>query len=114
MPMKKKISELELYEVDLLVAKAENLQELEEKSGETILLVGKGCFVRRLYHPTTNPSQAWPIIDREKINTTYGDKEVYCWKDDDIYEDKGVYGKTSLEAAMRYYLYSVYGEEVEL
>jgi hypothetical protein len=68
---------------------------------------------------TTNPSQAWPIIDREKIDHFYDDvldiwhSRKWIFLDYDIKTFEGS-GKTSLEAAMRCHVASVYGNEVEL
>lgn len=114
--MLKKISELELYKIDFLVAKA---QGLDAHITNELVFVKNGnkndCFPNDYYSPTTNPSQAWPIIEREKIGTwvcTCGVNQG-LWKamiDEPI--ECVQYGKTSLEAAMRCFLVSIYGEEV--
>lgn len=113
--MKKKISELELWEVDYLVAKAENLYPMIYDNDRVV--VNGMCIKSDHYSPTTNPSQAWPIIEREKIGTwvcTCGENEG-LWKamiDEPI--ECVQYGATSLESAMRCFLASIYGEEVEI
>jgi hypothetical protein len=111
--MKKQIKDLELWEVDGLVAKAEEKKVKIIDDGK----FGKYCmYYDCVYSPTTNPAQAWPIIERDRISI---DTCEYDDKDNDwlatIGELKSFsYGKTSLEAAMKCYLVSVYGDEVEL
>lgn len=118
--MKKSVSELELWEVDYLVAKAE-FQELG------IEVINHPCGVSEWnrvrvdgmnYSPTTNPSQAWPIIEREGICLNVGmlsheDNSVLFWNAE-FDEHTLQCGKTSLEAAMRCYVASKYGDEVEI
>lgn len=113
--MLKKISDLELYEVNYLVAKAQDL---------TITFFDQEVYVWLdydsgdiEYSPTTNPSQAWPIIEREKIYFIYGYDcgELQYRALGHRYSSECIsYGKTSLEAAMRCYVASVYDEEVEI
>ena len=108
--MKKQIKDLELWEVDFLVAKAEGFEPFIRHNK---------CFIKKegyydtYYSPTTNPSQAWPIIERERINITYGNEDVYCWIGD-AFNDKILVGKTSLEASMIAYVDYKFGDEVEL
>lgn len=116
--MKKKISELELYEIDYLVAKAENLKHILKDKNK------KQCLTRNSYYdfwheysPTTNPSQAWHIIEREGITITpyiIDDGVVKSWRSHINIVDGYCIGKTSLEAAMRCYCASIYDEEVEI
>ena len=119
--MKKQIKDLELWEVDFLVAKAEGLDPITETthaSGEYykyVIIEIKSTYFDK-YSPTTNPAQAWPIIERERISI---DTCEYDDKDNDwlatIGELKAFsYGKTSLEAAMRCYIASKFGDEVSL
>lgn len=117
MKTKKKISELELFEVDYFVALAEKLNAQ---------IIGSVCFIVKdrfdsnIYSPTINPSQAWTIIEREGIATmpwTNDNGVVTSWngyKKWPMDEVKGYIGKTSLESAMRCYCASIYGEEVEI
>jgi hypothetical protein len=70
------------------------------------------------FEPSTNWGQAGPIIDREKIEIKYLDVCVaQIWYRDGIGSDnivaKGV-GETSLIAAMRCYVASKLGNEVEI
>jgi len=62
--VKKQIKDLSLYQIDFLVAKAENLDDPRLKNFGALIKVD-GDF--KIYSPTTNPSQAWPIIERERI-----------------------------------------------
>lgn len=108
--MKKKISELELYQVDYFVALAENLQPIILENKKIIV---NGQCINDCYSPTTNPSQAWNIIERNKIQITYDwyHKEWYCFID-----EKSIihHGKTSLESAMRCFVAIKFGEKVEI
>jgi len=63
------------------------------------------------FNPTTNWSQGGPIIERERININDdgGDE----WKGDDSIGHWG-YGPTPLIAAMRCYVASKLGDEVEI
>jgi hypothetical protein len=110
--MKKQIKDLSLHEIDFLVAKAERFNHILKDENK------KECFIRDnyyrnwvIYSPTTNPSQAWPIIEREKINLKYLDV-MKKWLAD--IEDDEVCGNTSLEAAMRAYVVEKFGYDVEL
>ena len=104
--MKKQIKDLELWEIDFLVAKAEGLDAF---------IKNDKCYINEEYgfipySPTTNPSQSWPIIERGiSINYYNGD----YWQAE-IDGDTFAFGKTSLEAAMRCYVTSKFGSEVEL
>jgi len=110
--MKKQIKNLSLHKLDFLVAKAEGFNHILKDENK------KECFIRDnayrnwvIYAPTTNPSQAWPIIERERISTTYYDG-LEVWEAHTF--GCFIYGKTSLEAAMRAYIASKFGDEVEL
>jgi hypothetical protein len=106
--MKKKVSELELYEVDYFVALAENLDASLVKNNCVISVNEDWRYDD--YSPTTNPSQAWTIIEREKIKSMCVND---IWMSSII--DKNFWiGKTSLEASMRCYVASIYGEEVDV
>jgi hypothetical protein len=105
--MKKQIKDLELCEIDYLVAKADGLDAKIEiipfNDDDYKYVTVKG----ELYSPTTNPSQAWPIIERERISIESIDDNVWC-------SNYSIYGKTSLEAAMRAFVASKFGDEIEL
>jgi DNA (cytosine-5)-methyltransferase 1 len=102
--MKKQIKDLELWEIDYLVSKAENL--LNENLND-ILVDGER------YSPTTNPSQSWPIIERDRI-AVLPSANLDEWVSRQSHRFIFSHGKTSLEAAMRCYVASKFGDEVEL
>ena len=64
--------------------------------------------------PSTDWSQGGPIIEREKIGSLHEARGV--WSASTKWEDpaKVFYGKTKLIAAMRCYVVSKLGEEVEI
>lgn len=64
------------------------------------------------YSPSRLWSQGGPIIEREKISTVCCD-HLGEWKAEDRF-DKAAYGPTSLVAAMRCYVASKLGDEVEI
>ena len=109
--MKKQIKDLSLHEVDYLVAKAEGLNPTIKRK---ICIIKDNDDIWMVYSPTTNPSQAWPIIEREGINIYWMAPCEWCSETagGDSYA-KG-HGKTSLEAAMRCYLASKFRDEVEI
>jgi hypothetical protein len=103
--MKKQIKDLEPWEVDCLVAKAEGFDAIVIRNNE--------CYIANWkYSPTTNPSQAWPIIERENIYISKP-KSFPIW-----YASINNYnlteGRSMLEAAMRCYVASKFGGDVEL
>lgn len=69
----------------------------------------------RWYAYSTDPSQSWPIIEREKIRLDPRDSEwqANSW-DDEIQNFRTSYGPTSLIAAMRCYVASKLGDEVDV
>jgi hypothetical protein len=106
--MKKQIKNLSLHELDFLVAKAEGLNAFILKKVVWVREKGKYDIV---FEPTTNPSQAWPIIERERIGVIYIDYYTKWMAESEKYSG---FGETSLEAAMRCYLCYTDGEEVEI
>ena len=73
----------------------------------------------KIYHPSTNWSQGGPIIERAEI-------DIYCYTSPTVSPDAGLwladitgtnfkaYGSTPLIAAMRCYVASKLGDEVEV
>ena len=104
--MKKQIKDLELFEVDYLVAKAEGLESIVIRNNECYLANWK-------YSPTTNPAQAWTIIERERISVMFS-RVVEQWVSTSNNADVQFFCKTSLEAAMRCYVASKFGNEVDI
>jgi hypothetical protein len=116
--MKKQIKDSELWELDFLVAKAEGLDAVLTYDKCFILKDQYNGFIYEkhslIYSPTTNPSQAWPIIERERIELSYGNNKwtAEIWENDDVCNNE--YGKTSLEAAMRAYVLAKFGGDVDI
>ena len=101
--MKIKTSELTVTALDWAVAKCEGIQDSE--------------FVRThmdAWPYSTDWSQGGPIIEREKIGSLHEARGV--WSASTKWEDpaKVFYGKTKLIAAMRCYVASKLGDEVEI
>jgi hypothetical protein len=103
--MKKQIKDLQLYEIDFLIAK------IEKKDDAYIF--HSTCYIENnyIFSPTTNPLQTWPIIDRDMISTIYIDYYTKWMAES---EKCSGFGETSLEAAMRCFVASKFGDEVEL
>ena len=102
--MKVKTSELSGAQLDWAVAKCEGYAEGPSGS---FWITEDDCVD---FKPTTNWAQGGPIIEREGIalGQTADGWEATC--DGDVY----VYGKTPLVAAMRCYVFSELGDEVEV
>ena len=86
---------------------------LNQATGEPWVFHGPGCA----FSPSTNWSQGGPIIDREIRNGLHFWQEgsgqfaaTYNYGGDDFY----TYGPTPLAAAMRCYVASKLGDEVEV
>ena len=68
-----------------------------------------------LYEPSTDWSQGGPIIEREQIATSRGGSyEEHFWMASRGFADQRIYGPTPLIAAMRCYVASKLGDEVEI
>lgn len=110
-----KVAELEGALLDLWVARAENVEVYADSNGD----MWEG---NRTYRPSTDWARGGPIIERERIGVDYLGHG--CWKAG-ITQENGVYapdaagqlpltqhGETALEAAMRVYVASKFGDEV--
>jgi hypothetical protein len=119
--MKHKVAELDGALLDLAVGEA---------SGFVVAIDGSWCIRELPYDPTVDrggeffgyfPSTDWahggPIIEREHI-TIEGDPTASVpWRaltDAERYSDRWLYGPTALIAAMRAFVASKLGDEVEL
>jgi hypothetical protein len=111
-----KVAELKGPQLDYWVARAEGLHPSELRTDE-------GCLVIRLnndqlgyaYCPSENWAQGGPIIEKAGFEIyPIGDK-LQTWVANDIFSDKFAeqWGSTLLEAAMRCYVMSKFGDEVE-
>ena len=88
----KLVSELSEQEINAIIWRIENRKEEKE-----------------FYRPCSDPAQAWPIIEREKI-TIYPYNRM--WIALSLDSNKKIYGDTSLIAAMRCRVAMVYGDSV--
>jgi hypothetical protein len=96
--MKTKTAELTGVALDWAVAKCEGYQLDLVPEGE--------------YTPSTDWSQGGPLIEREKLAICIGWKQWLAFSDDT--ENAGAQGPTPLIAAMRCYVASKLGDEVEV
>jgi Protein of unknown function (DUF2591) len=98
-----KVSEATGVVLDWLVARLE--EEVSEDIDDFVLsLAGEYAY-------SADPALAWPIIEREKIETYYQPAlDMWAAKCDDHVR----YGPTPLIAAMRCYVVSELGEEVDV
>lgn len=111
-----KVSDLTGAMLDMWVAKAEGLKaSIEEIGGKNYCLQGDKC--RMGYSPSSDWSQGGPIIEREKIKLEPIHKlkggEFVCWNAKALPWMYAMEGETPLLAAMRAYVASKFGLEVE-
>jgi len=123
--MKVKTNELEGELLNQAVAKSEGIElesgyGVQETSGyyNRLLVDGhmsKGQSMLVRYIPSTDWAQGGPIIEREKINIEFDPDVPQCFASYDRGEVVcGYSGLTPLIAAMRCYVASKLGDEVEL
>lgn len=115
-----KVSTITNNQLNWLVAKAHNWY-LYDRCWWTMKASGEKHYrqtAAATYTPSTDWEQGGPIIDREKIELRYHDKVVAgIWYRDGIGSDQCLFkviGSTSLIAAMRCFVMSRLGEEVEV
>ena len=115
--MKIKTTELQGKALNWAVAKCQGATDLWFDSVGTywLKLNGKDIALSsgwaRSYLPSTDPSQAYPIIEQERIAVIFGPEwtAVHHKRIGDFY-----YGATLLVAAMRCYVASKLGDEVDV
>jgi hypothetical protein len=116
--MRVKTSEAKDKVLDYLVAKAEGLEVWQEPDG---IYLREGGEVGFMFRPSTYWAQGGPIIEREEIgikrNSPCSDGRQ--WEASPSITAKGAggkwgYGPTPLVAAMRCYVASKLGDEVEI
>lgn len=108
--MKHKVSELQGAILDAAVAKAEEV-EIEGRFGKTWRKPIPGVAFE-IYAPSTDWAEGGPIIERERITTAEATGGGWVALIRGVPEDMP--GQTPLIAAMRAYVASKFGEEVEL
>jgi hypothetical protein len=113
----RKVSALSTEALDWAVVVAEDFKVAVTPDSK--LIVFKRSNITDYYNPSTNWGWGGPIIEREKISTAYEPSLIYddsCrWKALCAMSDKGhTYGPTPLIAAMRCYVASKLGDEVDV
>lgn len=107
-----KVSEAVGQALDYLVAKCEDVEIEHINDGITRCILRVTPFTG-MYRPSTDWSQGGPIIEREKIATVYRAGEYWLAYTFDGAEFEGI-GPTPLIAAMRCYVASKLGDELEV
>ena len=113
-----KTSELSGVQLDYAVARAEDKQAKFECG--LLFLTTPNITYGDIYRPSADWEQGGPIIEREKINVRFITSNAStppCWaymsmESDDFSVEE--WGDTPLVAAMRCYVESKLGEEVEI
>jgi len=110
--MKRKVSELEGAALDWAVAKAEGYID----SYNSWLHEATVADVRDSggYHPSVWWSSAGPIIERERISVNFDDGGIPDWYGFYPNGSSETYGPTPLVAAMRCYVASKLGNEIDV
>ena len=126
--MKVKTSEAKDQVLNYLVAKAMGMKVYPSKSGRW-MTANYGEFNHRhgapFFCPSTDWAQGGPIIEREGITVSRTDQKSYKGQQpwvayriehlfEDEYEHEYQHGPTPLIAAMRCYVASKLGDEVEI
>jgi hypothetical protein len=119
---KMRTSELKGAALDWAVAKAEGI-ELEHGHYNRLLVDGRmssGQSMLARYLPSTDWAQSGPIIEQEEIELTFdrASETDTLWRSE-MFDMEGVsmaheYGPTPLIAAMRCFVASKLGDEVEI
>jgi hypothetical protein len=117
--MKVKASEAKGRVLDYLVAQAMGMKIYRSKSGRW-MRANYGEFNHRHGTPWFEPTRSWgyagPIIERERIGFKYTGTamEFVAWVNGELSTMHDQYGPTPLVAAMRCYVASKLGDEVEV
>ena len=114
-----KVSEMQGAALDWAVAKCEGV-ELDRNGLHNLLLVyghmSKGQEMLAPYRPSTNWAQGGPIIEREEIQVGPAHNDWHEWRADCYKLDPACvqYGPTPLVAAMRCYVASKLGYDIDV
>ncbi len=113
--MKIKVSDTTKLQLDWLVAKCEGKNGVLHDDGITrcIVIAAASGVYKGTFTPSTNWSQGGPIIEQEFIATKFWQSEG-AWAADVKGGFFGQYGPTPLIAAMRCFVASKLGDEVEV
>jgi hypothetical protein len=114
---KMKTADLEGAALDWAVAKCDGIDIWREPDG---IYLCEGGEVSFRYRPSTKWSQGGPIIEREKIGIFWRNKDTEVCAGKDVIGKTGrkfylrAFGPTPLIAAMRCYVASRLGDEVDV
>lgn len=115
--MKIKVSEATGIVLDWMVAKCEGIAVCEPIAGIDQRIEIRdpytGTYSYDFYTPSKDWAQGGPIIERERVATNFSVKRN-CWFAENFMETDAESGTTPLEAAMRCYVASNLGDEVEV
>jgi hypothetical protein len=116
--MKLKTSELQGAVLDWAVAKAEGI-ELSNGCYNRLLIDGRMSAGQKMltpYNPSTDWALAGPIIERERIGFKYTGTamEFVAWVNGELSTVNDQHGPTPLDAAMRCYVASKFGDDLVL
>lgn len=104
------VAEATEAQIDWMVAKIKGFDAIAYEKARNKMLHRRDDAQPRAYSPSTSPSQAYPIIDQKKISVfSLHEKwgaNVNAWTIQ--------YGPTPLVAAMRCFIVSELGPEVEV
>ena len=106
-----KTAELTGAALDWAVAKCEGHKVFIKHAPLQIMYTPKRKRSWYIYTPSTNWAQGGPIIERETISLDYAQEEDWAAKTPAY---QWAYGPTPLIAAMRCYVASKLGDEVEI
>ena len=106
-----KTSELTGVALDWAVAKCEGHDTLITYAPMQVLYEPKGKRSWYVYRPSTNWTQGGPIIEREGITIDFAQVEDWAAKSSTY---QWAYGPTPMIAAMRCYVASKMGDDVEI
>ena len=106
-----KTAELTGAALDWAVAKCEGHKVFIKHAPLQIMYTPKRKRSWYIYTPSTNWAQGGPIIERETISLDYAQEEDWAAKTPAY---QWAYGTTPLIAAMRCYVASKLGDEVEI
>jgi hypothetical protein len=111
-----KTTELQGAALDWAVAKAEGVDGYIVNESFMTRWTDDECEDGVDYHYSTNWEQGGPIIEREKIGLKYtgAAMEFVAWVNGELSTVHDHYGPTPLIAAMRCYVASKLGDEIEL
>ena len=100
--------------LDWAVAKAEG-HDVAVAEGTGLILIRRG-FVADYFDPSTNWGWGGPIIERECISITHERPDGSGWtaETDAGHDDQSEHGPTPLIAAMRCFVASKLGDEIDV